>query len=156
MSGSGETGHVQEEEDHFFKNILMGLDLSDQTERAVQAAAALSRAFGSIVHAVTVVNVPTSSAGNEMNGTPANQDEIKLRDEILYRIHKVFGEETRNIDVKVLHGDPGERISEYAEYLNCDLIVVGSRGQGILRKTIFGSVSGDIVNKSKRSVLIVK
>jgi nucleotide-binding universal stress UspA family protein len=153
MSGNEESSRAQE---GLFKNILVGLDISDQTEPVIQAVAALSRAFGSTVHVVTVVNVPTSNVGNEMNGTPANQNEIRLRDEVLYHVHKVFGEETHNIDVKVLHGDPGERIAEYAEYLNCDLIVVGSRGQGILRKTIFGSVSSAVASKSKRSVLIVK
>jgi nucleotide-binding universal stress UspA family protein len=139
-----------------FKRILIGLDVSDQTDLVVQASAYLVRTFDAEPLVVTVVNVPTNAAGNEMDGNPANKDEIQLQDELSAHLQKYFGERARNMEVKVLHGDPSERISEYADYSNSDLILVGSKNEGALRKAVLGSVSGSLANKSKKSVLIVK
>lgn len=140
-----------------FKKILIGLDLSDQTDLVIRTSAYLARVLKAEAQVVTVVNVPTSNAGNDMDGTPANQEEIRLREELLSRLHHYFEDlEPNGIDVRVLHGDPGERISEYADYSDSDLIVVGSRNQGTLKRAFLGSVSESIVGKSKRSVLIIK
>jgi nucleotide-binding universal stress UspA family protein len=140
-----------------FKKILIGLDLSDQTDVVIQTSAYLAQVLRAQAQVVTVINVPTSNAGNEMDGSPANQEEIRLREELLSRLHRYFEEdETKEIDVRVLHGDPGQRISEYAEYSDSDLIVLGSRNQGALKRAFLGSVSESVVGRSKRSVLIVK
>jgi nucleotide-binding universal stress UspA family protein len=140
-----------------FKKILIGLDVSDKTDRVIQTSAYLVRVFKAEPEVITVVNVPTTSAGNEMDGIPANQEEIHLRDELISRLHRHFGQDQlAEMEVKVLHGDPAQRIAEYADYSRCDLIIVGSRGQGAIRKAILGSVSESVVGRSKRSVLIVK
>ena len=143
--------------EHSFNKILVGLDHSEQTDAVVIAASAyLARELRALVEVVTVINVPTNFAGNEMDGLPASDEEISLRENLRKLVHQGFGEGAENIEIKVLHGDPAERISEYAEYLGCDLIIVGSRAQGALRKTIFGSVSDSVAARSKISVLIVK
>ena len=139
-----------------FRKILIGLDLSEQTDVIIEKSAKLAGTSKASVEIVTVVNVPTNSAGNELDGSPANDEEIRLRDYLISRLHRYFGDEVKNLEVKVLHGDPAERLSEYAEYSNCDLIVVGSRSRGALRKAILGSVSGSVAAKSKTSVVIVK
>jgi nucleotide-binding universal stress UspA family protein len=139
-----------------FKKILIGLDLSDQTDLVIETSVCLAKTFHAELVVVTVVHVPTSSAGNEMDGIPANKEEIKLQDELTTRLHKYFGDSARRIEIKVLHGDPAERISEYADYSKSDLIIVGSKREGALRKAVLGSVSGSLANKSKKSVLIVK
>jgi nucleotide-binding universal stress UspA family protein len=139
-----------------FRKILIGLDTSDESDRVIETAARLVRALDSQVEIVSVVNVPTAGAANEMDGNPANQKEIRLREEILERLHRHFGEKAQEIEVKVLHGDPPERISEYADYAKCDLIIVGSKRQGAFAKTILGSVSRSVVMKSHKSVLVVK
>jgi nucleotide-binding universal stress UspA family protein len=139
-----------------FKKILVGLDLSDQTDSVIATSAYLARTFGADLQVVIVVNVPTSTAGNEMDGNPANKGEIQLQDEILKHLHKYFGDSARKMEIKVLHGDPAERISEYAVFSNSNLIIVGSKREGALRKAVLGSVSGSLANKSRISVLIVK
>lgn len=139
-----------------FRKILVGLDNSDQTDLVIRVSSFFTSILGATAEVVTVINVPTNSAGNEMDGLPANQDEIRLRDALIERMHKVYGDRAKGMEVKVLHGDPAERISEYANYAHCDLILVGSRAQGAFRKALLGSVSGSVAAKSKVSVLIVK
>lgn len=62
------------------------------------------------------------------------------------------------IEVAVIKGNhnPGENICEFAEKNNFDMIVVGSRGLGNVKKIILGSVSNYVVNHSKVPVLVVK
>jgi nucleotide-binding universal stress UspA family protein len=139
-----------------FREILVGLDLSDQTDAVVSTAAYLIESLKAQAEFVTVVNVPTSTVGNEADGVPASQAEIRLRDELLDHLHRVFSDEADGLIVKVLHGDPAERISEYADYRKCDLIIIGSRRESALRKTILGSVSRSVTMRSNISVLIVK
>jgi nucleotide-binding universal stress UspA family protein len=53
-------------------------------------------------------------------------------------------------------GSPGEFIIKAAKEENVDMIIMGARGLGKLKKTILGSVSDHILNKSKVPVLIIK
>ncbi len=149
MEGSNST-------DSPFKKILIGLDLSNQTDLVIERSAYLVRTFGAELQVVTVVHVPTSTAGDEMDGNPANKGETQLQDELMNRLHKYFGDSVRQMEIKVLHGDPAERISEYADYTKSDLIIVGSKHEGAFRKAVLGTVSGSLANKSKKSVLIMK
>lgn len=51
---------------------------------------------------------------------------------------------------------PGEGIAKEAESVNAELVVVGSRGQGAVRRTLLGSVSDYLVHHVHCPVLVVK
>eukprot|EP00906_Rhabdomonas_costata_P010909 RCo015348 len=51
--------------------------------------------------------------------------------------------------------DPREGIRDCASKKNVDIVVVGSRGQGVLKRAFLGSVSSDVAQTQGRSVLIV-
>jgi len=53
-------------------------------------------------------------------------------------------------------GSPGEFIIKVAKDESVDMIVMGARGLGKLKKTILGSVSDHVLSKSKVPVLICK
>ncbi|MBM6616609.1 universal stress protein [Bacillus suaedaesalsae] len=57
---------------------------------------------------------------------------------------------------KVLEGDPAVQIIKYAEELEFDVIVMGSRGLGKIREFFLGSVSHNVVQMAKCPVFIVK
>lgn len=52
-------------------------------------------------------------------------------------------------------GSPGERICKAADDHKADLIVMGTRGLGVLRRTILGSVSDYVVHHAEVPVTIV-
>ncbi|CAL1539283.1 unnamed protein product [Lymnaea stagnalis] len=57
--------------------------------------------------------------------------------------------------VKILGGtNAGNSLIKEAEKENVELIVVGSRGHGVLRRTVLGSVSGYVVHHSHVPVLV--
>lgn len=53
-------------------------------------------------------------------------------------------------------GSPGEYITKVSREENVDMVVMGARGLGKLRKTILGSVSDHVISKAKMPVLIYK
>ena len=53
-------------------------------------------------------------------------------------------------------GDPATEIVKAAEAENVDLILMGAKGKGMLRKVLLGSVSESVLNLAKIPVLIAK
>ncbi|XP_073018640.1 uncharacterized protein [Primulina eburnea] len=62
----------------------------------------------------------------------------------------------KKANTSILEGDPKEMICEAAEEMHADLIVVGSRGLGKIKRAFLGSVSDYVIHHAKCPVLIVK
>ena len=56
----------------------------------------------------------------------------------------------------VVSGDPAQAVVELVEDHGCELVITGSRGAGLLRSAISGSVSQSLVHDSPVPVLLVK
>ncbi len=54
----------------------------------------------------------------------------------------------------VIHGDPSTRILEQEQEQDCDLIVIGKRGQGIFEELLLGSVTKHVLTQSVGDVLV--
>ena len=111
---------------------------------------------GSATEAIVchVVMRSTSVAGNELDGSPANPEEVAILTSLRNEMVRSLGEKGHRVPIKILHGDPGQRICEYAEFADCDLIVLESR-ERTLSQRLRGSVSKYVAGTSSRSVLIV-
>ena len=57
---------------------------------------------------------------------------------------------------RLLVGDAAKQIVDYADSIDADQIVVGSRGLGAVSSALLGSVSRGILHAAKRPVLIVR
>jgi nucleotide-binding universal stress UspA family protein len=71
----------------------------------------------------------TRSVGAEVHG--------RLRDRV-DQVAASFADEIQ-VETALLEGDPAQTLSEQSEHL--DLLVLGSRGYGPLRRVLLGSVS---------------
>jgi len=88
---------------------------------------------------------------------PALPHEFDERDyEPLERAAELAGEKGMRIETKLLKGRPADEIVAYADSMDADLIVVGSRGHGPLTSALIGSVSRGVLRESRRPVLIVR
>jgi nucleotide-binding universal stress UspA family protein len=56
----------------------------------------------------------------------------------------------------VENGSPGPTLCESAERLSADVIVVGSRGRGAIKRALLGSVSTYVVHNAPCPVLVVR
>jgi nucleotide-binding universal stress UspA family protein len=58
--------------------------------------------------------------------------------------------------IRLLRGDAVDELVAYADTIDADLIVVGSRGHGAIASALLGSVSRGILREARRPVLVVR
>ena len=56
----------------------------------------------------------------------------------------------------VEHGEPGEIIGAFAQQRNCDLIVMGTRGMGVIGNLTLGSIATKVIHAVAMPVTLVK
>ncbi len=66
------------------------------------------------------------------------------------------GESFVTDDIVVARGNPVEEILKNAEEKNCDLIVMGTHGQGTLADVMMGSTARRVLRRSPKPVLVVR
>jgi nucleotide-binding universal stress UspA family protein len=59
-------------------------------------------------------------------------------------------------EIIVERGNPVEEIIKHAEERNCDLIVMGTHGQGTLADVMLGSTARRVIRRSKMPVLVIR
>ncbi|KAM0937162.1 putative universal stress protein A family [Dioscorea sansibarensis] len=75
---------------------------------------------------------------------------------VLSRAIKVCEERNVTVETLVMDGEPKEMICQAVELKGVDLLVVGSRGLGRIKRAFLGSVSDYVAHHAKCPVLIVK
>ncbi|ESW17742.1 hypothetical protein PHAVU_007G264400 [Phaseolus vulgaris] len=75
---------------------------------------------------------------------------------VLSRALKMCHDKLVKAESMILNGDPREMICEAADQMQVNLLVLGSRGLGALKRTLLGSVSDHCAHHARTPVLIVK
>ena len=138
-----------------FRRVLVAIDAPSHRPAPARGLLATAGALGPELTVCHVSLRPTSEPGNETDGAPANEEETGILRGLRAQAVEELGDRGRHVPIRILHGDPGQRIVEYADYLGCDLIVLGSSQKSTLARTLRGSVSRFVTSGTRRSVLIV-
>src|SRR5262245_7434477 len=140
------------------KKILIATDGSAPAHDAVEfglelAAEQSARAF--VVHVAPAVDViPYSNFGFVAPALPHEFDEHD-REPLREAAHRA-AEKRADVETALLKGRPADSIAAYADSIDADLIVVGSRGHGSIASALIGSVSLGVLHETRRPVLIVR
>jgi nucleotide-binding universal stress UspA family protein len=139
-----------------FGKILLATDGNEDSTRAALAAADLSIVTGAHLHVVHVWTgaPPPAHPGRALDDysrLAAEAGEILRRHAWYARVDgaEVAGEHLRA-------GKPAQEITALAEKLDADLVVLGSRGAGWLKRLVTGSVSEGVVRGAPCPVLVVR
>ncbi|MBF5045736.1 MULTISPECIES: universal stress protein [Myxococcaceae] len=138
------------------KRILVCVDGSEASGRALELAVKLARLEGAQV-AVTHVAPPAvhpleGDVGAVVEPAPELPESV-LAQRAAERA-KALG--APDAVWSVLSGEaPAEALARAAEAQDCDLVAVGSRGQGALARALLGSTSSQLVKLCRRPVLVV-
>jgi nucleotide-binding universal stress UspA family protein len=144
--------------------VLIGTDGSDDAIAAARRALEVLPRDATI-HLVCVAETPAVvSAGMESGfaggiATPQEVDAAWLgavteAEEALARTASALG--GTEVEQSVEQGDPGAVLCERAAAVGADVVVVGSRGRGALKRALLGSVSTYVVNNAPCPVLVVR
>lgn len=133
------------------RTILVGVDGSADSMRAVQWAAGLAEQTDAKVVAVHAVGLLESLGENDAVSPPQHHHDIE---EAFEKIWCAPLDAVRN-SRHILFGSPVPLLLAVAEQVEADLIVVGSRGVGGFPQLLLGSTSMQLAHHSKRPVTVV-
>ena len=138
----------------FPAKILLATDGSEEAVLAAQSAVDLAARTSSELHATHVY--PTWA---EVGPLPASTRELLDREaqELLEAQLERMGESGISVtEAHLMSGRADEETIVLAEQVGADLIVVGSRGLGGVRRALMGSVSDSVVRHGHCPVLVVR
>jgi nucleotide-binding universal stress UspA family protein len=143
--------------------LVCGVDDSEHADRAVQAAADLTRAVGLrlvLMHAqggpASLAMMPTAGVGAQIHShTRLMERQREAGEETLKRAERPTGGDDLELGTRLGAGDAAELLEQLAIEEDAALIAVGSRGQSAVRAALHGSTSTQLVGLASRPVLIV-
>ena len=138
--------------------ILLATDGSASSVNAAHRAAGMAHAFSAELHVVHVMPVtqPYHLVGTDAEGPSLYEEDKQWAQELLDGQVRKIEEEGANVAKAYLRtGEPDAEVIALGEDIGADMIVVGSRGMGRLRRPI-GSVSSSIVAHAHCPVLVVR
>jgi nucleotide-binding universal stress UspA family protein len=139
------------------KRILIATDGSPSAREAVVFGlelAAEQDAVPTFVHVVPAVDV--LPAGGFGVTTARLHDVTDVDRAPLEEAAELATEHGVHALTKLLQGDPADEIVAYADTVDADLIVIGSRGHGVFLNALLGSVSRGVLHEARRPVLVVR
>lgn len=142
-----------------WKNILLPFDGSDHSIEAVKEAIAICRGREDEIK-VTLLHVVPLATYQLYQGhlTDTNIDSLIWREgeEALQPGVKLLREAGIPCKIDIRVGDPANEICISGKCDEHDLIVMGSRGLGLFKELLLGSVSHKVLQHAESPVLIVK
>ena len=138
--------------------IVVGVDLSEESGRVVDAAAALAEDLGAsmvLVHAVE--SLPYPGAGAEFTPAAVTQPEVVEDDAVTLSTEWAARARARGIatEVVVRQEVAHKLILDTAKRVGAALVVVGTHGRTGARRLLMGSVAERVVRHSDLPVLVV-
>jgi len=154
------------------KKIFYATDLSENARHSFGYAASLANSYGAgitMLHVLEdvsayqdslVINVIGEQKWDELR---KNKEQVVL-DTIRERLEKFCEDVSRELpacpfitdDIIVKIGNPVEEILREVDASGCDIVVMGTRGHGIMADAMMGSTSRRVLRRCKKPVLVVR
>jgi nucleotide-binding universal stress UspA family protein len=140
--------------------ILVGLDGSAASERALAHAGRLAKLIGACEIALVYVidwSPYSFHTPQELEERHARREaELEqAREHVLEPAARRLEAEGLNATMEVRHGDAATLIEEMARARRAEQIIVGRTGDSGLRDRLFGTVSGKLVSSASVPVTII-
>ena len=129
------------------KNILVPVDGSEGADRAIEQAVTLAKICGAKLNFLYVANI-NQLAINAVLSDAILDSVTKAGNVVLDRAMEMVPEGIEKESFSDT-GSPAVVVLDFAETNDIDLIVMGSRGLGVVKGVLLGSVSQYVVEQSK-------
>ena len=127
------------------EKILVGVDGSENSKRALIEAIKIGKKFEAEITAVNVFHPAPTPSAHEFSHKVLEEAKAVLEDEKMkYKL------------ASVTNTNPSKAITDMAEKGKFDLIVIGRQGVGAIQALVLGSVCNRVTCESPVNVLVVK
>ena len=152
--------------------ILYATDLSENARYAFKYAASLADRYGAkitILHVLEEVHTGAASlavniVGEEKWNELRKNNEQNVIHMIQTRLEKFCEDVVDEVpncrffvdEILVKIGHPADIILKQAEAIQCDMVVMGTHGMGMLEEVVMGSTARRVVRRCKKPVLTIR
>lgn len=137
------------------RNILVPIDGSKNSFRGLDNAIYIARQCHAVITGLYVIYLVSEPKKGETL-SPIGKMLMKDARQSLEKAKTRSAQNGILFKSKIVYGDTGPKIVDFARKNESDLIVIGSRGRGLVKETLLGSTSNYVVHKSQIPVMICK
>lgn len=141
------------------KHILIATDLSSPARQAADRAARLAHAAGARLQLVHALDAGAAAQLQQLLGADTAL-EATVIEHTRRELETLAGDlaAAHHVDVEptLMQGAVVDEISREAERTPTDLIAIGARGTGFMRRLMFGSTAERLLRRTTRPMLVVK
>lgn len=153
------------------KRVLYATDLSENSDYAFGYAINLANKFDAEIVLLHVIDKIMASTQIRLTGyinyTQTEEDLEKRKtnthEDIKTRLAQFIDNKMADnpesadkvVSIEICHGYPADEILKKAEELDCDLIVMGTHGKGLVSQAFFGSVAKRVLRRVRKPVFII-
>jgi len=142
------------------KNILIPVDGSEYSNRALEAGKEIAKMFDSKVTIINVVPQVWDPGIGEIDYVYIMQESDKIPEysrKMLEKAKEKFSGMENPVKTESINGNPADTIVDYANAHGIDLIIMGSHGLGaLIDRLMTGSVTTKVLHHVNIPVLVVK
>src|SRR5664279_2373446 len=130
--------------------VVVGVDGSEGSQRALRWAAEYARMSGAPLQAVMAWDLPTNY------GMPANYDDVDFTKEAEAKLEQTLAAvgDLGAVQQRVEQGHPAAVLVSASEHAR--LLVIGSHGHGVIAASLLGSVSHKCIHHAHCPVVVVR
>ena len=145
------------------QKVVVPIDFSDNSRTIAESAAFVAGKFGASMHLIFIVHNFEDYSGFLMPQMGMPNFEHELMEGAEQKM-AAFVEEIQpyclqcgvsSVEWRVVNGDIGEGVIEFANELLCDMIIMGTHGYKGLEKIVFGSIADKVVRSATCPVLTI-
>jgi len=141
------------------RRVLVAVDLSEPSRRALESALALARALGASLEVLHAVALPFhSDAGSSQPGLTE-----RLRERAVAELDRFVEEGVASapaapavVERALVSGSPTTVINEHVALRQPDLLVLGTHGYGGVKRLVLGSVAEALARYATVTTLVVR
>ena len=142
-----------------YKKILVAVDGSSCSNKAVKLTVDMCSQFGAEMHTIFVISEIVVDNFKKLGDKGAKEviDKLKGEGRKYFRDAK---EQAKEVDIKVVEvlkaGFPADEIVTYAKKSKVDLIVMGTHGKRGATRPLIGSVADRVIHLAPCPVMVVR
>jgi len=139
--------HGYAEQRHPIETVGVAYNASPESKAALDLARRLAASTGASIKALEVVSIPSVAFTGIVPASIGDSVDAML-DSAAARMKAL-----PDVDGTAVYGLPGEELAAFSEHV--DLLVVGSRGYGPMKRLVLGSTSNYLARHARSSLLVL-